>query len=229
MKTLIIGEKYREKLEKHLHFLGFDVFWLPNNTDINIKLSGHSDLSVFIHERNAILAPYLKGSELVNSLTNGGYNVIISTEKQSELYPGDVNLCASLINNKILHCSKYTDKAILDLQLDSIDVKQGYTRCSCLIFGNCVITSDKGIASALKRNNIEILLINNEGIVLEGYDRGFIGGASFVCDNTVYFVGDINKHPDGKLITDFIMTHNYKIACVSDGDLFDIGGAVVIS
>lgn len=229
MKMLIIGEKYREKLEKHLNSLGFEMFWLPDNTDTNIKLSGHCDLSVFIYDKTAILASYLKGCELVNLLTNRGYKVIISTEKQNELYPKDVNLCASIINNKLLHYSRYTDKAILNLELECINVKQGYTRCSCLIFGNSVITSDKGIAAALKRNNIETLLIGNDGIILDGYDRGFIGGASFVCDNTVYFIGDINKHPDGKSITDFIRDHDYKIVCLCDGELFDIGGAIVVS
>ena len=228
MRTLIIGEKYRKKLEKHLKIMGFSVFWLKNNTNIDEKLSGHSDLSVLIHKKTAVLANYLKENELVNYLTNRGFRVIISEKSQRDKYPGDVNLCASIINDRLIHVRKYTDNAIKDLGLEFIDVKQGYARCSSLTFGNCVITSDKGIAKALKNNNIETLLISEEGIVLEGYDRGFIGGASFVCDNTIYFIGDINKHADAKMITDFIMAHNYKICCVCDGELFDIGGAVVI-
>ncbi len=229
MKTLIIGEKYRGKLEKHLELLGFDVFWLPNNTNIDKKLSGHSDLSIFIYKNTAILANYLMGQEIVNFLTNRGFNVILSNENQGVKYPKDINLCASLIGDKLLHCSKYTDKKILDLKLDCIEVKQGYARCSCLTFGDCIITSDKGIAAALNRNNIETLLIDEDGIILEGYSRGFIGGASFVCDNTVYFIGDINKHPDGKLISEFILKNKYEVCCVYDGELIDIGGAVVIS
>ena len=228
MRTLIIGEKYRQKLEKHLESFGFEVFCLPNNTEIDEKLSGHCDLAVFTHKKTAILANYLREQEIVNYLTNRGYNVIISDTEQSEKYPKDINLCAASIGDKLLHFSKYTDKHILDLNLELIEIKQGYARCSCLILGDCVITPDRGISAALKSNDIETLLISNDGIKLEGFDRGFIGGASFVCDNTVYFIGDINTHPDSKIITDFIIAHNYKYCCVCDGELFDIGGAVVV-
>ncbi len=229
MSILIIGEKYRAKLENSLVSHGFDVFWLAKNTNIDEKLSFHADLSVFVYNNTAILAKYLKGDKLVNFLTNRGFRVIISEFCQSSKYPGDINLCAALIDEKILHNLRNTDESILKFKTDYIDVKQGYTRCSCLVLGDSVITSDKGIAAALKRHNIEMLMIDENGIVLDGYDKGFIGGASFVCDDTVYFTGDIYKHPSGRIISDFISERNYKICCLSDDALFDIGGAVVLT
>ena len=229
MSTLIIGEKYRKKLENCPVLRELDVFWLPQNTEIGEKLSSHSDLSVFIYKKTAILANFLRGNELVNFLTNRGFNVIISDYRQSAQYPGDVNLCAALIGDKIMHNIRFTDKSILELNTDFIDVKQGYTRCSSLVLGESVITSDKGITAVLKKHNIETLLINENGIVLDGYDRGFIGGASFVAGDTVYFTGDIYKHPSGKLIDNFISDHNYKICCLSDETPFDIGGAIVLA
>ncbi len=229
MNVLIVGERYKKKLESSIKAHGFDVFWLPKNTNIDEKLSSHSDLSVFIYKKTAILAKYLEGSRLVNFLTNRGYDVIISDICQSERYPWDINLCAALIGDKMLHCIKYTDVKILDLQLDYIDVKQGYSRCNCLPLDNSIITSDRGIVACAKSHGIETLLIEEDGIILEGYNRGFIGGASFVCGDTVYFTGDIYKHPSGKIISDFIIEHNYKICCLSEETLFDIGGAVVVS
>ncbi|MBE7017356.1 MAG: hypothetical protein E7420_04280 [Ruminococcaceae bacterium] len=229
MNTLIVGEKYRKKLENSLISLGFDVYWLPNNEEIDEKLSSHADLSVFVYKKTAILAKYLKENKLVNFLTNRGFNVIISDFCQSAQYPNDINLCAALIGDRIMHHIRFTDKNILDLITDYIDVKQGYTRCSCLVINDSVITSDKGIEAALKSYNIETLLIDENGIVLDGYDRGFIGGASFVAGDTVYFTGDIYKHPSGKIITDYISAHNFKICCLSDDVLFDIGGAVLLT
>lgn len=227
MSILIIGDKYKEKLEYSLSLCNFYVFWLPKNPNIDEKLCCHADLSVFIHNKTAIIAKYLDRSELVKILTNEGYTVIISKENQSNVYPGDVNLCAACCGDIIIHNRKYTDPHIIDIGLEYINVKQGYSRCSCLCLNDSLITSDKGIAAAAERNGIETLLINDNGIILEGYDKGFIGGASFVSDTTVYFTGDVDKHVDADKLKEFIAKHNYKICCLTTEQLFDIGGAII--
>lgn len=74
--------------------------------------------------------------------------------------------------------SKYTDKSIKP----DIIVKQGYVKCSIAVTSNnSCITSDKGIAKVLKRNNIEVLYVEENDIKLLKKDatastmKGFIG------------------------------------------------------
>ena len=50
----------------------------------------------------------------------------------------------------------------------------------------------------------------------------------FLNNGTVFFTGDLSKHPDGKAIEEFIKKHNINIKSLSDNELYDIGGFVVI-
>ncbi len=230
MKGIMIGEKYKEKLEIPILSCGFTPFCLPKNPDLDIRLASHADLSVFIHEKTAILASCLRDENvLVNFLTNRGYTVRISSKPQSSAYPNDVNLCAALIGNRIIHNRKYTDPEILDIGLECINVNQGYARCTSLVVDSkSLITADNGIAAAAKQAGINVLFIDDNGIELPGYDRGFIGGASFKIDNTIYFTGDIDTHPDAKNIKEFINNRGLDICCLCEGALLDIGGAVCL-
>ncbi len=230
MKTLLIGERYREKLGFSLISNEFEVFWLPENYEIDQRLASHADLSAFRFEKKLILANYLKNScELVKLLTSRGYEVIISDQIQNPVYPGDVNLCAATLGSKLIHNNKYTDPKILSLGVEVINVKQGYSRCTALILDeNCAITADKGIAEAISEIGVEVLQIAEGGIELDGFSNGFIGGASFKAEDTIYFTGVLENHPSGKIIKNFIIKHGYKICCLTNEHLFDIGGAIYI-
>ena len=229
MNTVLIGERYRKFLETHLKNQGFNTIWIPDNPNIDHRLAGHCDLSVFKYEKTIILSQHLENDAVVNYLTQRGYEVKISSFKQGKLYPDDVNLCAALVGDRLLHNPKLTDKYILKLSQDPISVKQGYCRCMCLVLNNkSLITSDAGIANTLISCGYDVLLINNGKISLPGFNYGFIGGAAFVNSDTVYFTGDIMKHPDGKKICDFIHSRVMKIVCLTSNELIDIGGAIVI-
>lgn len=43
-RVFAIGEKYRERLEGPLAALGVCAYWLPDNTNVDARLSGHADL-----------------------------------------------------------------------------------------------------------------------------------------------------------------------------------------
>ena len=114
--------------------------------------------------------------------------------------------------------------------IETVNVNQGYTRCSALVVNDkAVITADKSIEKGMKNNGVEVLLISAGNIVLEGFDYGFIGGASFSDNNTIYFFGDITKHLDYYKIKEFTSKHNsiIEILCKTQ-PLTDIGGAVLI-
>ena len=41
-----------------------------------------------------------------------------------------------------------------------------------------MITSDKNIQSVLNKNNVDVLLVDDNKIKLENFEQGFIGGAT---------------------------------------------------
>ena len=112
---------------------------------------------------------------------------------------------------------------------EPILVKQGYAGCSiCKVSDNAIITADQSIANKLNEAGIDLLEIKSGNIALPGYDTGFIGGCSFCDNDNVYFYGDIDKHPDGNQILQFIEKHGKHTVCLHSDTLIDIGGFVMI-
>lgn len=231
MKMLLIGERYRDSLERALHFHGFEPYWLPDNPLLDKRLASHTDLSVFKHDNTVVLARHLfADSLLVKLLTNRGYKVYCCRSEQNIVYPNDVLLCACCIGDRIIHNSKYTDASITENACTGIiHVNQGYARCTVLaVDDNSIITADEGVAEAARIAGMEVLKISNEGIELEGFDQGFIGGASFKAGGTIYFTGKLGDHPDTEAIRVFIEERGLGCCSLTDKPLFDIGGAVYL-
>ena len=155
-------------------------------------------------------------------------------KKPGKNYPENILLNCLYHNNKLYGKLSATDSSVREYcrenNIETVNVNQGYTRCSILVVNNkAVITADKSIEKAMKNNGVEVLLISAGNIVLEGFDYGFIGGASFSDNNTIYFFGDITKHLDYYKIKEFTSKHNsiIEILCKTQ-PLTDIGGAVLI-
>ena len=155
-------------------------------------------------------------------------------KKPGKNYPENILLNCLYHNNKLYGKLSATDSSVREYcrenNIETVNVNQGYTRCSTLVVNEkAVITADKSIEKGMKNNGAEVLLISAGNIVLEGFDYGFIGGASFSDNNTIYFFGDITKHPDYNKIKEFTSKHNsiIEILCKTQ-PLTDIGGAVLI-
>lgn len=149
-------------------------------------------------------------------------------------YPESVALNAALIgtklfcNRKSLHAEvkKYCDLNNIEI----INVKQGYTKCSTLILNDsAIITDDNNIDITAQQEDISVLKISKGDIYLSENAVGFIGGASAKIGNTVYFFGDISKCRDYIKITDFIEKHGLSIDIIKSCRLSDIGGIVLIN
>ena len=169
---------------------------------------------------------------LISELKKLGKEVVETEKSIKKDYPDNVLLNALFINNK-LYCKetaldnsvkKHCEKNGIEI----INVNQGYTKCSTAVINDCFITADKGIFKALTENGVEGVLINSGDILLPGADYGFIGGCCFCYNDTVFFTGDINGHTDSKKIKDFIYKKGLKIESLTDEDLYDIGGFVVV-
>lgn len=214
MKKLVMSKKYPCFCEE-LNKFGYEI--IPTKK-INTFLEPeqyHADMQILCIKNKVIT--------LVDCIKKPGKN-----------YPENILLNCLYHNNKLYGKLSATDSSVREYcrenNIETVNVNQGYTRCSTLVVNDkAVITADKSIEKAMKNNGVEVLLISAGNIVLEGFDYGFIGGASFSDNNTIYFFGDITKHPDYNKIKEFTSKHNsiIEILCKTQ-PLTDIGGAVLI-
>ncbi len=144
-------------------------------------------------------------------------------------YPNDIAFDALKVGNTVFCLEKHTAPEILADSDKVVNIQQGYTKCSSLVIGSSVITADKGIHSAVTANGYDSLLISPEGIALDGYSCGFIGGASAVFEEEklVIFFGNISHHPSYKEIDDFFKKKGYKMHVNANSPLEDQGGALL--
>ena len=152
----------------------------------------------------------------------------------AERYPGNVLLNCLYLNRRLYGKTDAIDPTVVrycqEQNITIEQVNQGYTRCSALpVNEQAVITADRSIQKAMMKNGVEVLLIQPGYIRLEGFPYGFMGGASFSDDNTVFFFGNIKKHPDYEKIRVFCQQYHVNIEMIHPKEpLTDIGGAVKI-
>ena len=228
--TLLIGERYRPKLAQSLAGQGIDVFWLPDNPALDPRLAGHGDLSVFVCKKRAIVAESLYSPDIVNLLTNRGYETVRSG-RQGPAYPKDAGLCVCRTGRYTIYDPKTADPAVLDIA-DGVlvAVAQGYTKCAALIVDDhSIVTADPGVSRVAKTAGMDVLDIAPGHIALEGYEYGFIGGASFIIDDdTVAFTGTLDEHPDRDRILVFLAERGKRPVFLTADPIFDIGGAISV-
>ena len=225
----VIGFRYLERLYKPLNRLGVEVIWMPDNPDVDPRLAGHADLSVFSAENTVIAAKGLH-PYIVKYLTCGA-DILEAEKKQESLYPNDALLCACYTGKYLIYNPKTVDSSILkNLHSELIPVNQGYTKCSvCVVAKDAIITSDRAIASKALQVGMDVLLIEPGHIKLDGFDYGFIGGATFLINEKMLaFTGTLTAHPDKNRILAFLKTHHLEPVFLTDDPIFDIGGAVAL-
>lgn len=183
---------------------------------------------------------------LVSSAGNAAYeHIVFNMGNISDEYPYDVPYNAAVTDRYFIHNTAYTAPALYDLArergMEIIRVKQGYSRCSCVIAGpDAVITADRGIASSIEAYNamleeegageewLDYLLVEQGHVELPGYRYGFIGGASGMIEGKVYFNGDLSAHPDHERICAFIEEHGCRPVWYPGEALKDIGSIVYL-
>ncbi len=151
-------------------------------------------------------------------------------EELGSAYPEDIPFNAACTGRYFIHDLKHTAPRLLEAAqlagMTMINVRQGYTKCSCVIVDeDSIISYDRGITAQCEKAGMNVLLVRPGGIILEGYDTGFIGGASGRIDDAVVFCGDIDSHPDGVQIREFIKKRGLKVLDF-DFPLTDIGSIV---
>lgn len=229
-KKVLLSYKAPTSVVNALKDLGIEVVPTTNHKNISREISDHADMHIArISDDLFVCAPevydYYKayiGEKLICGNTRLNCN-----------YPDDIAYNVARVGGFAFHNIKYTDTKVSECLknngIDLINVNQGYTKCNMCVAGNCVITSDEGIYSSCLEHNIPALKIRCGHIALDGYDYGFIGGASGqIGDDTIFFAGDITAHLDFATISEFLSCNNIKYISVPETALVDIGSVISI-
>ena len=214
----------------------FNIVQLPPDPSLPDAVCGHSDLLIFRLENYLITRKsyYHKAKKEIDLICEkASLELVLSDADVEDKYPKDCGLCAAVSADKIICKESSADSQILrlanSLGYKVSDVNQGYTKCSCAILADgAVITADRGIASVTLKNGIDTLLISEGHIDLPGYSYGFIGGATGLCDNKLYFCGDIKTHPDHESIENFAKKHGTECVSLCCDMLYDVGTLIFI-
>ena len=147
------------------------------------------------------------------------------------VYPGDIIYNGFSTGKYFIHDLEHTErqllKAVNDLELIPVNVKQGYACCSIVpVDEDSIITYDRGIAKAAEAAGLSVLTVESGHVELPGYDTGFIGGTSGRVGDEIIFNGDLSAHPDCQAIRQFIEERGLKVRYFSGYPLRDIGSII---
>ena len=232
----ITNHTFPHGAEETLARLGHRTLRLPPHPNLPEPVASHPDMLLFFAP-DAIFCTksyYQIAARELDEISSVYGAPIRQIEKEFEnAYPNDVLLNALPIGKQLICNTKTVADELLNLGLELCHVNQGYTKCSSLPLGDkAIITADPTVAKCADERGIDVLQIQKGHISLSGYNYGFIGGcASFAPRkniDTVFFYGDIVKHPDYNRIYNFCVLHKYNVRSLSNFGLCDVGTIFMI-
>ena len=233
VRHIIIGEKYRKLLENALIQNNLSPIWLKNNEFVDKRLSGHCDLmAAHLGGRRIVACEFLKNSQLFDNIEIPEVELLTVPDPTGKAYPMDAGLTFCLIGRKLIYNPNTANSAVVsELDCEMIPCKQGYTKCSiCVVDENAIITADTKIAQIASENGIDALLVEKGLAALDGFEYGFIGGASFKIDrNKIAFTGIINNTDERNKIESFLSRRDIEAIYLTEHELFDIGSAIPLT
>ena len=196
------------------------------------KIAFHTDLYFMkFSEEIIVAAPEMRTTIEKNPIFEN-YTVLFG-ESPSSPYPSDVKYNAFTVGNRLFCNTKHTDPIILETarakNYEIIHINQGYAKCSAIPLSNeTVITSDIGICKKAREHGIDALLVGNDGVLLDGFPNGFIGGTCAVSESEIFFSGNIDAHPNGEQIRAFAKKHGKKVSHIPTLPLYDFGSPILL-
>jgi len=225
-KNVIISGKTPQKIIKKLEFYGINCHFTEKCDKMSAEVCFHPDMLIFVYGD----AVYCEKNNIrpVKEIFAGKHVKNVEICEKVPGYPYEAMLNGFVCNNKLI-CCKRSFGLIKELE-DKVDgiiyVRQGYTKCSiCAVDERAFITEDEGIYRACTKEGFDVLLLKSREVRLDGYNCGFIGGASGKIDkNILAFFGNISLHSEYKTIESFAASHGVEIVSLSDDPLYDYGG-----
>ncbi len=215
---------------KALQERGIQVLEVKRHPKLAAPVASHPDMLLRPLPSGKLLG--MAGLRFRETLFGKGIEVREILRQPEEIYPGDILLNSLILGNFCYGRRLSAAQELLDYcangGLEFVDCRQGYARCSVAVAGaQLAITADKGLHHALSSRGVECLLIPPGGILLPGYNTGFIGGCCGLLDKDLLaFSGDLEKFCYGEIIMEFLDHHHVRYCSLTAGPMWDIGGIV---
>jgi len=229
-KVLLSGDASEEILHS-LIGLGISFYKTERHPALPEGLAKHADMQlVNVCSGVFVYAPGTPDSTL-SSLRSLGYELIEGSTPVRDRYPFDVAYNCAVVGENAFLNPKCADPVVVSMLgkcgIRIIPVRQGYAKCSvCIVNREAIITADTGIHKKAVESGIDSLLIApQKTIVLEGYDYGFIGGATgLISENELAFFGDFYTLDNAAGVEEFLRKHGVRSVSLAKGNLVDLGG-----
>lgn len=240
MPTVLVDCRISEACLRKLMILGFSPIALPPSANLPEAIASHPDTLFFrLADKLISSADYCDEAPYVFTDLRERHPSLalqLSSTEFAKEYPRDCPYNALALAGKLYaRLASISDSVIEHASnkgYEIVNSNQGYPACTTLAFESCgdayAITADEGMARVLEKNGVRVTKIAVGGITLPPYEYGFIGGASGVYKNKIYFLGDVTKHPDAKIILKTISDAGLEAVSLSDEPLFDGGGLIFI-
>ncbi|WP_394020019.1 DUF6873 family GME fold protein [Anaerococcus cruorum] len=224
---LIISHKSTVEFKEFLKDNKLDFIETIDNPNLDPRIADHPDLSIFpLNENNLSI-----DSSVINyyqkNITDKN---LIPGESVSKKYPYDAIYNVYKGSDFYIH-NNVTEKNINNYMkvnnYKHLFINQGYTRCSIIPLGDKILTADFGIYKTLK-DKIEVILLMEENIPLDGFDKGFLGGTCGFFGKTLIFNGNIEKLFNYETIKKESEASKIRLLYPKNCDLVDTGSILFI-
>jgi hypothetical protein len=215
-------------------------------------ISGHPDI-FFCKTPSGIIAAPNTPREYLEIFTDNRITFKLGNLPVGKSYPETAHYNAVVTNSYLIHNLLFTDPVIKALccqedpltfnpacrneilplkvvdclhsgRLEPLSLSQGYSRCNLLeIREDQFITSDKGIEKTLLSRGIKVKFISPEGILLPGFEHGFLGGCCGINEGRVFVTGSLRYLKEGVELRAIFNRAGLEIVQLNSGPLFDAG------
>lgn len=232
VKLAVVDGRISPGLKTGLLGRGIELITTQAHPVLYPAISFHPDI-IFFHlgDRKLIYAPDTS-ENVITKLKDKGFELIKGETVLTRKYPGNICYNAARVGNIVFHNTKYTDRIIKEnlynIDVELVHVNQGYAKCAISVVDeNSIITMDKGIAKVAERKGLDVLVVEEDGILLTGIGCGFIGGSTCLIDEKKWGItGDIGGLKSASKIYDFLSEKEIEIVCLSKEQVTDIGSII---
>jgi hypothetical protein len=236
MKTVICDCRISPKIERALRIRGFEPLMLPRCDEVSEAISSHPDTLIFrLGSTLVTSADYCERASYIFSDLRERHtdiNIIVASDPLGGTFPADCTYNALAVGKYLLCRKGSISQAVTELAkrcgLEPLFIKQGYPACSAISLGDGIISADEGMLRTAKAAGLRTYKIECGHISLPPHEYGFIGGASGIYGDKLFFLGDYKRHPSADIIEAAAAEHGLEPVSLSDEPLCDLGGLIFI-
>lgn len=217
----IISHKSSDEFKVFLSLNNFSFVESIDNPNLDSRIADHPDLSIFKLNDNSLVIDKNVADYYREKLPDMN---IISGDSVGRVYPSDAIYNIYSYGNYYIHndfTESHIESFFKENDYNFFKINQGYTRCSIIPMGNNILTNDYGIYKSLS-GKINVILLKEDNIPLDGFPKGFLGGSCGYFENTLIFNGNIEKLNNYALIKSCAEEFSIKLLYPSC-DLVDTG------